>query len=197
MTAQGSQLRFLVFVGSVRRNGMAARVGRFVQKLLETRHHSVEVLDPKELNLGEVIQPLHFYSNPRQVPAILHHINEKIKAADGFVVVAAEYNSAISPASSSLMGNFPQSSYVQFFRKTEGKFGGIRAAMQLRQFLSELRTVHVPAMLVVPRVHETILEDGEETTGGYLTRAGDTMCRQLAWYANALKKHRESEDTPD
>ncbi|GAV01205.1 hypothetical protein RvY_11950-3 [Ramazzottius varieornatus] len=112
MTAQGSQLRFLVFVGSVRRNGMAARVGRFVQKLLETRHHSVEVLDPKELNLGEVIQPLHFYSNPRQVPAILHHINEKIKAADGFVVVAAEYNSAISPASSSLMGNFPQSSYA-------------------------------------------------------------------------------------
>ncbi|GAV01206.1 hypothetical protein RvY_11950-4 [Ramazzottius varieornatus] len=37
MTAQGSQLRFLVFVGSVRRNGMAARVGRFVQKVRSTK----------------------------------------------------------------------------------------------------------------------------------------------------------------
>lgn len=68
-------------------------------------------LDPLEQKLGEVHQPLHFYRNPKDAPQILHKINEKIKAADGFVVVAAEYNSAIVPSLCAIMDHFPPVSY--------------------------------------------------------------------------------------
>lgn len=190
----------MVFLGSVRENRMATRVGKFVRKLLEKRQHTVEIVDPKALDLGEVIQPLHFYKDPSEAPAILHQLNDKIKKADGFVVVAAEYNSAISPALCSIMDNFPPLSYAYrpsaIVTYSMGQFGGIRAAMQLRQFLSELTTVHMPSMIVVPKVHEAISEEGDATAEGPLTKAAESMCKQLEWYAHALKNEREAYGIP-
>lgn len=68
--------------------------------------------DPLELGLGQVIQPLHFYPNPEDAPSILPKINKQIQEADGFLVIASEYNSAISPALCSIMDHFPPVSYA-------------------------------------------------------------------------------------
>lgn len=77
---------------------------------LRIQHVDV-LLDPKELGIVEVKQPLHFHKNPADAPEILHTVNKQIQSADGFFVVAAEYNSQIAPALSSLMDNFPTASY--------------------------------------------------------------------------------------
>jgi len=190
-------LNLLLFLGSVRQGRNATRVGKFVQKKLEERGHKVTVLDPLELGLGQVIQPVHFYRNPADVPAILPRINQQIVEADGFVVVAAEYNSAISPALCSIMDHFPPASYS--FRPSAivtysmGQYGGIRAAMQLRQYLSELQTVHMPSMLVISKVHEALTEEGAVAAeDSRLPGAADAMINQLEWYGRALKNERKN-----
>ena len=44
---------------------------------------------------------------------------------------------------------------------------------------------------VVPKVHEAISEEGDATAEGPLTKAAESMCKQLEWYAHALKNERE------
>ncbi|XP_055333721.1 uncharacterized protein LOC129585162 [Paramacrobiotus metropolitanus] len=191
-------LKIVAFLGSVRQGRMCERVAKFVRKCLEDRGHTVTVIDPLELGLGQVIQPMHFYRNPAEIPAILPQLNEQLKEADAFIAIAGEYNSQISPALCSVMDHFPPVSYA--FRPSAivtysmGNYGGIRAAMLLRQFLSELTTVHMPNMLVISKVHESLNDAGEcagEDATSRLPKAADSMINQLEWYARALKKERE------
>lgn len=70
------------------------------------------LLDPLALGITEVIQPLLFYSDPDEAPALLKDVDQKIRDADGFVVISSEYNSAIPPALASVMDNFPPPSYA-------------------------------------------------------------------------------------
>ncbi|OWA50230.1 hypothetical protein BV898_14753 [Hypsibius exemplaris] len=196
-----SPLNLLIFLGSVREHRMATRVGRYMQNLLEKRGHTVTLVDPREHNLGEVQQPLHFYADPTAAPAILHKINKQILEADGFVIVSPEYNSGMAPALASIMDNFSPQSYAYrpaaIVTYSMGQFGGIRAAMQLRQFLSELNLVHMPSMIVISKVHEALSEEGErKVADGQLQRASDAMCKQFEWYANALRKARKAEPGP-
>ncbi|GAU91917.1 hypothetical protein RvY_04083 [Ramazzottius varieornatus] len=62
---------------------------------------------PKELQLGSVRQPVNFYRRPADAPDVLHQLNKAVQDADAFIVVAAEYNSAISPALCAMMDHFP------------------------------------------------------------------------------------------
>ncbi|XP_055333720.1 uncharacterized protein LOC129585161 [Paramacrobiotus metropolitanus] len=192
------KLNLVVFLGSVRQGRLADRVGKFIRKQLESRGHRVTILDPLELKLGEVHQPLHFYRNPAEAPEILRTVNKTIQDADAFVAVAAEYNSAISPSLCSIMDHFPPASYSWrpscIVTYSMGNYGGIRAAMQLREFLSELTTVHMPSMVVISKAHERLTDDGEPTGEGVqlLPKAAADMINQLEWYAAALKNHRAS-----
>ena len=115
--------------------------------------------------------------------------------------------------------SFPGKLQKVIFNLT-GQFGGIRAAMQLREFMSELMTVHMPAMvgkykytqhtrckrreqmtrlsnkillsIVIPKVHETLRENGSPTdSDGDIVKAARTMIKQLEWYADAMKKQRQ------
>lgn len=195
MASRSDKFNILVFLGSVRQGRNATRVAKFVQKKLEESGHNVTILDPLELGLGQVTQPFHFYKNPADAPPILGQINKQIQDADGFVVIASEYNSAISPALCSIMDHFPPTSYAYrpsaIITYSMGQYGGIRAAMQLRQYMSELLTVHMPSMLVISKVHEALNEDGDPTIeDSRLPKAAASMIGQLEWYARALKKER-------
>ncbi|XP_055331509.1 FMN-dependent NADPH-azoreductase-like [Paramacrobiotus metropolitanus] len=189
-------LNLLLFLGSVREGRIGLRVGKYVQNLLEQRSHKVTVLDPKELNLAQVVKPLHFHKNPAEAPEILQKINKQIKGADGFIVVSPEYNSAFGPALASLMDHFPPASYSYrpstIVTYAGGALGGIRAAMQLRQYLSELTTVHMPSMIVIPNAPKTLDEEGVlKAESGDLVKSCTKAIDQLEWYAGVLKKGRE------
>ncbi|GAU87623.1 hypothetical protein RvY_00442 [Ramazzottius varieornatus] len=197
----GGPLNIILVLGSVREGRMCTRVAKYVQTALQSRNHHVTLLDPKEHNLGQLIQPVHFYKNPADVPKDLLVINKQITEADSFVVVAAEYNSGISPALCSLMDHFPPLSWSHrpsaIVTYSMGQFGGIRAAMQLRQYLSDLMTVHVPSMIVIPKVHETLNEQGVPAQAeGPLKTATDTTIMQLEWYADGMKKQRAAVGPP-
>ncbi|OWA53571.1 hypothetical protein BV898_17994 [Hypsibius exemplaris] len=189
-------LNVLMFLGSVRDGRICDRVAKFMLTAFNARNHHVTVIDPKDYNLGQVVQPIHFYKDPAQIPKQMVAINKQILEADAFVVVAAEYNSGISPALCSLMDNFPPSSYSHrpsaIVTYSTGQFGGIRAAMQLRQYLGDLLTVSVPNMIVIPKAHEHLSEVGVNNSpaGNNLKKDTDITLSQLEWYADAIKKQR-------
>jgi NAD(P)H-dependent FMN reductase len=45
--------------------------------------------------------------NPDDAPSWMKEVNEKIKSADGYIIVSAEYNCGIPPALSNMMNHFP------------------------------------------------------------------------------------------
>jgi len=69
----------------------------------------------------------------------MEELAEHIRTADGFVVVAGEYNHSIQPGLSNLMDHsleeyyFRPASVVSY---SVGGFGSVRAAIQLRAFFN-------------------------------------------------------------
>lgn len=193
-----SALNVILFVGSVRQGRMASRVATWVKSYLETRGVNVTVFDPIEKPyLAAVKQPVHFY--PSDPPAELVADNEVIKSADGYVIVCGEYNRCIPPALSAMVDHFPPASYAAkpaaSVCYSMGRFGGVSAAIQLREFLTELAMVPTPAITNVSLVHNVIGEDGtpkDSTLESSLKRTVD----QLLWYGNVLKTARKCEDQP-
>jgi NAD(P)H-dependent FMN reductase len=90
-------------------------------------------------------------------------ISQLYRRADGFVVVAGEYNHGIQPGLSNLLDHFLEE---YFFRPSAiacysaGAFGGVRAAMALRMTLAELGMPSIPSLLTVPRVQEAFDPEG-------------------------------------
>ena len=59
-----------------------------------------------------VKQPLHFYPDQSAAPQWLRDAHDKILAADGFLVISAEYNCTIPPALTNMMDHFSPASYA-------------------------------------------------------------------------------------
>lgn len=190
-------LNIILFVGSVRDGRMAARVATWVRTYLENRGVNVTVFDPIEKPYLQIVkQPVHFQADP---PAELVADNEKIEKADGYVVVCGEYNRCIPPALAAMVDHFPPKSYAAkpaaSVNYSMGRFGGVSASIQLREFLTELAMVPVPAITNVGLVQNTIGEDGiakDSALEPSLKRTVD----QLLWYGNVLKKAKSNEDQP-
>jgi len=105
-------LKIVVFLGSVRNGRMGDRVAKYVQENLEIKGMEPIMMDPLEMNVGQVLQPLQFMKDAeKEAPEWMKTANVSIQQADGFLVIASEYNCGIPPALSNLMDSFPPSSY--------------------------------------------------------------------------------------
>lgn len=193
--------RFLVFLGSARDSSPPAparlglRVARACVQLLEADGASVELIDPLEIELGAVFKP-HFAYAKSKVPEALESLADKIKAADGYVMVSPEYNHSMSPALAHLLNHFGSSLYAfkpsAIVTYSAGQWGGVRAAVAMRTFLAELGCLPVSAMIHVPKAQQALDEEGAfredpERWAGYFGRT----LGQLGWWAEAAAKHRD------
>lgn len=108
-------LNIALITGASRTEGppepiLAPRVAQFIKRGLERRNISVNILDPRELELPLLQKPEFAY--PRsQVPATLAHIKDVLSAADAYVTVTPEYNHAPSPALVNLLNHFGSSTF--------------------------------------------------------------------------------------
>ncbi|HSP58075.1 MAG TPA: NAD(P)H-dependent oxidoreductase, partial [Halomonas sp.] len=134
-----------------------------------------------------------------RVPEPLDALAEKIGAADGYVMVSPEYNHSMSPALAHLLNHFGSSLYAfkpsAIVTYSAGQWGGARAAVNMRPFLSELGCLPVSAMIHVPKAQEALDEDGTfrkeaERWTGYFGRT----LGQLGWWAEAASHHRDVRD---
>jgi NAD(P)H-dependent FMN reductase len=117
-------------------------------------------------------------------------------------MVSPEYNHSMSPALAHLLNHFGSSlfSYKSsaIVTYSAGQWGGLRAAMGMRSYLSELGCLPVSAMIHIPKAHEVLGSNGDflgnvdaEAWAGYFDRA----FMQLNWWASAAKKQRIKGDS--
>ncbi|MDZ7669518.1 MAG: NAD(P)H-dependent oxidoreductase [Gammaproteobacteria bacterium] len=201
-------MKFLIFLGTVRDSTppkpprLGLRVARACRSHLRDadEQNAVELIDPLDLELGAVFKP-HFAYSKSKVPEDLDTLAEKIDGADGCVMVSPEYNHSMSPALAHLLNHFGSSLFSYkpsaIVTYSAGQWGGARAAVAMRTFLSELGCLPVSAMIHVPRAHEVFSEDGAIQAGVDADAWADYMgrtFRQLAWWSEAARLQRDRVD---
>ncbi|MFH4616466.1 NAD(P)H-dependent oxidoreductase [Vibrio diabolicus] len=201
-------MHFLIFLGSVRdstpprpaRLGM--RVSRACEKLIVSQHsqHTVEIIDPLNYDFGDVFKPEFAYHRAK-VPAHLRELADKIKSADGYVMVSPEYNHSMSPALANMLNHFGSSLFSYkpsaIVTYSAGQWGGVRAAVSMRTFLSELGCLPVSAMIHIPKAQEVFDEQGVAAGESEQTQWDSYMNRtmhQLIWWAEGASLQRERLD---
>lgn len=201
-------MKFLIFLGTVRDSTppRPARLGlRVAKACLECfagryGEHEVELVDALDYPLEPVFKP-HFAYAKNRAPAALNDLAEKIESADGFIMISPEYNHSMSPALANLLNHFGSSLFSYkpsaILTYSAGQWGGMRAAVGMRTFLSELGCLPVSAMIHVPKAQEVFLDDGSMQTGEDQNTWFDYFNRtltQLMWWAQAAQNHRAEVD---
>ncbi|HRI46310.1 MAG TPA: NAD(P)H-dependent oxidoreductase [Ignavibacteriaceae bacterium] len=183
-------MKIAILLGSVRNNREGNKVGKFAKKLTEGRGWEVEIVDPVEYELPMLEQVYKQMKTPDEKFVKIHNI---LNNADGFIMVAAEYNHSIPPALKNLLDHYHQEYYYKptaIISYSSGPFGGIRAAEQLKLICSELRTIPIPISLPISKSHESLNDDGTSVNGDYERRA-EKFLNEFQWYLEALKNQRE------
>ncbi len=193
-------MKYLVFLGSARSSTpprparLGHRVALMCDRLLRAGGHDVAIIDPLDLNMGSEFKP-HFAHAEGRAPQPLDDLAQAISAADGYVMVSPEYNHSMSPALAHLLNHFGASRFAwkpsAIVTYSAGQWGGARAAMGMRGFLSELGCLPVSAMTHLPKAQEVLGVEGAWTADadkwdGYV---GRTLA-QLDWWARAAARQR-------
>lgn len=201
-------LNFLVFLGSVRESApprpvrLGLRVARQFAARLDQSGHSAELIDPLSLDLPALFKP-HFAYAKGTAPAGLALLAEKIEAADGYVMISPEYNHSMSPALAHLLNHFGSSLFSYkpsaIVTYSAGQWGGARAAVGMRTFLSELGCLPVSAMIHIPKAQDVLAEAGDFAADAdaqsWQTYFGRTIA-QLEWWAAAARTQRTAVGLP-
>lgn len=201
-------MKFLLFLGTVRNSTppkparLGERVARACLESFLSQHsgHEIELIDALDYPLEPVFKP-HFSYSQNTVPPKLNELAQKIALADGYIMVSPEYNHSMSPALSNLLNHFGSSLFSYkpsaIVTYSAGQWGGMRAAIGMRTFLSELGCLPVSSMIHVPKAQNVFSEDGNLQEGqkqeewfGYFGRTFN----QLVWWAQAANNHREELD---
>ena len=199
-----NRLKTLVFLGSVRSSTpptpprVGKRVAKYCEQQLKQRDHSAQLIDPMQYFPAGYSVPFkpHFAYAKGKAPEALETLAQEIKQADAYVCVTPEYNHSLSPVLADMLNHFGSSLFSYkpslIVSYSAGQWGGARAAMSLRPFLSELGCLPVSHMIHVPTAHQVFQEDGKvvgddaEKWNSYCGRGFG----QLEWWAEATRNHR-------
>lgn len=187
-----------VLLGSVRSERMGIRAAKWAVAQLEKRGHEAVLVDAAELKLPLLDKMWkEIKKDPLAKYAKLHEklapLAELYLRADGFCIVSAEYNHSISPGLSNLIDHFLEE---YFFRPSaiicysQGPFGGVRAAMQLRATLAETGMPSIPSLQPIPNIGDALSKDGVALTQALVERSG-RFFDEFDWYMRAMKRERE------
>jgi NAD(P)H-dependent FMN reductase len=201
-------MKFLVFLGTVRDSTppqparLGVRVASACLACLNSRfaQHEFELIDALDYPLAPAFKP-HFAYRKAETPALLDELAQKIQACDGHIMISPEYNHSMSPALANLLNHFGSSLFAYkpsaIVTYSAGQWGGMRAAVGMRTFLSELGCLPVSAMIHVPKAQEIFDGDGAQQPGEHQSTWFDYFSRtfhQLVWWADAAREQRTRVD---
>jgi len=184
-------LKIQIIVSSTRENRFGETVGTWFTGIASSRDDmDVEMLDLRDY-------PMPFFNEPMS-PSGGHYAEEakpwaeKIAQADGFVIVAAEYNHGPT----AVLKNALDHLYREWNNKPVGFVsygggaGGARAVQQLRLNSIELQMAPIRDAVVIPMARTAFDENGQPKNDALNDRA-TALLNQLIWWARALKTARE------
>ncbi|MGI8500116.1 MAG: NADPH-dependent FMN reductase [Hassallia sp.] len=187
----------LVFYGSYRSDRQGIKAARFMIDQLQQRKHEVIFVDAKEYDFG-ILDRMYKEYEKGQAPAKMEELADHIRHSDGFVVVAGEYNHSIQPGLSNIMDHYLEE---YFFRPagivsySVSSFGGVRAAIQLRAFLSEMGMPTISSIFAISKIGDSLDESGASREATLTKRVGQFL-DELEWYEEALQRQRKEKGTP-
>jgi NAD(P)H-dependent FMN reductase len=182
-----------VIFGSVRTERQGIKAARYMVAELTRRGCEAVLIDPLEYRLP-LLDLMYKEYEPGTAPAQLETLAKLYRRADGFAIVSAEYNNGIPPALKNLLDHFLEE---YFWRPSAivcysgGRFGGVRAAMQLRMTLGELGMPSIPSLLPIPKIADAFSDDGTPTDPKF-TSYNEQFFDEFLWYMEALKERRKS-----
>ena len=179
-----SDLFIPVVLGTARPGRRSAAIASLFVDLIKNRDVVTELVDVADYGLtGTGVEPFE---------RDLGYFHELTTAADGFVMVAPEYNHGYPGELKLLL----DSEYAAYARKpvglvsvSSGLIGGARMIEQLRLVTAALRMVPVSPAVHVPEVSTALDEQGGFASPS-LRGAADDMLDEVEWYARTLRRPR-------
>ncbi len=178
-----------IISSSVRIGRNSHRVALYFKNYLEINNlATVEIIDLKELNFPLFNERLQFQKNPSTETLAFA---EKIKSADGILIVTPEYNGGY-PAS---LKNITDLLYEEWRRKpiaistvSAGGFGGTQVITSLQFTLWKIGAWTVPAMFPVSRVQDLFDINGIPTNRAQIDKQATRFINELLWCIEAKKR---------
>ena len=178
-------MKIEIVSGSPRKGSTTNRLALHLRNLLEEKtDHEIGIIDVREHPLP-LLQKV--FTSVDEAPDEHRELAERMFAADGFIVVTPEYNGSYAPSMQNLFDHFPKQHRKPFGLVTAspGALGGVRAAMQLQQFVMALFGVPSPYMLVTPQVDKKFDEQGNLLDPSF-QKSIDVFVNEYLWLAEKL-----------
>jgi len=193
-------MRFLVLYGSYRRDRAGIRLARYTVAELGTRGHEVELIDAQAVGLP-MLDRMYKEHKPGEAPPAMAELAGKIRAADGFVFVAGEYNWAMQPGLKNLTDHYLEEWFwrpAAIVSYSAGRIGGARANLAWHGTLSEMGMAVVPSTITVGQITAALDADARPTGdgGAALARAFPRFAADLEWWAEAALAQRARKAPP-
>jgi NAD(P)H-dependent FMN reductase len=188
-----SPLLVPVIYGSVRSERQGIKAARFVVRELENGGMRPVLVDPLEKRLP-LLDRMYKEYPPSQAPPVLEELAELFRSADGFAIVSGEYNHGIPPALKNLLDHFLEEYFwrpAAIVSYSGGRWGGTRAAMQLRMSLAEMGMVTIPSTFPIASVGEAFSEDGTPADA-HMPQSFKRFLEEFVWYMQALRERKTS-----
>lgn len=178
-----------ILSSSVRTGRLSNRVALYFKNYLdEHKLVSSEILDLNEYNFPVFDERLSYQKNP--LPAVIEFAN-KIKEADGILIVTPEYNGGYPAA----LKNVIDLLYAEWRRKpiaistvSDGVFGGTQVITSLAFSLFKIKAWLVPAMCPMPSVSHLFDEHGNPSDKQTLEKRVSPFIKELLWCIEARQK---------
>ncbi|MGN6820988.1 MAG: NADPH-dependent FMN reductase [Sphingomonas sp.] len=188
-----AQLRISVIVGSVREGRMSLPIATWVMDRVARRtEFAAELLDLADWALPMFAEP-YPPATGRYTGEQQRAWAETIGAADGYILVAPEYNHGMS----AVLKNALDTVYAEWGRKpvafvAHGTLGGARSVEQLRNVTAAMAMA--PLASAVHLQGAAKLRDGDRFNAGEIEdRRLSALFDELLWWGRALKAARQGD----
>lgn len=192
-------MKLAIVVGTTRQGRVSDRLAKWVLNAAgEHDEAEAEVIDLKQYPMPLFDEPVSPRYNPRRtIDVRAEKWLKKLAQFDAYIFVTPEYNHSIPGVLKNALDyvtwemNRKPSAIV-----SHGAMGGARAAMHLKEILSESRTAPIPNFVALPDISQTIDETGNLSEAASANPYGpqhtlEILLDELEWYSDALSTARD------
>lgn len=187
-----------IIVGSTRQNRKTLRQAKWVANVAKQIDNvEVDLIDLVDFQMPFFDEPIPpRFNNDRKLDNTTTKWLEALEKQDAYIFVTAEYNHSIP----GVLKNALDYETTEIQRKpfavvSHGSSGGTRAAMHLKEILSECKAAPIPNAIAMSGLSVLIDEDGKLSTESKANPRGPqssliNLISELYWYSNGLEKAR-------
>ena len=184
--------QIIIISPSVRKGRKSHKVAMYLKNFLEeTNLAKPEIIDLMKYNFPIFHERLEYQDSPS--PEIIG-FSEKIKSADGVVIITPEYNggypASLKNAIDLLTGEWRRKP-VAFVPVSDGNFAGSQVIISLQFTLWKLGAITVPGPLRIPNIITAFDESGIPADKSAIDKKALNLIKELLWYIEAKSRMSE------